>query len=247
MKCLAYTGHAPLSSGDLMMQTSDETLMALADGELSAEEAARVQKAVDADPDLQQRLRQFTETRKLLGALRPVGEQVSEDDPLVAMIRKAQTAPAQPAPQAIPPQPAPANLNRRPWLAIAASVALAVVAVGWLGFNRDAGLSTPEIAALDQLPSGESQHLADGRTLTMIASYRADDLCREYEISEGGRAAVTLACRDGKAWQPRFTAEVALDADGYLPASGEIEGLDAALGTFGSPLTPEEEAAALRE
>lgn len=228
----------------MMMQTSDETLMALADGELSAEEAARVQTAVDADPALQERLRQFTETRRLLSALRPVGELADKDDPLVAMIRQAQAAPA---PQAAPPQPEPANLNRRPWLAIAASVALAVVAVGWLGFNRDASLSAPEIAALDQLPSGESQPLAEGRTLTMIASYRADALCREYEISEGGRAAVTVACRDGQAWQPRFTAEVALDADGYLPASGEIDGLDAALGALGSPLTPEDEAAALRE
>lgn len=224
------------------MQFSDETLMALADGELSAEDAARVQQAVDADPELQERLRQFTETRRLLSALRPVGEQADKDDPLVAMIRQAQAAS-----EAVPPQPEPANLNRRPWAAIAASVALAVVAVGWLGFNRDAGLSAPEIAALDQLPSGESQTLTEGRTLTMIASYRADALCREYEISEGESAAVTVACRDGTAWQPRFTAEVALDADGYLPASGEIDGLDAALGTLGSPLTPEDEAVALRE
>lgn len=224
------------------MQIDDEALMALADGELSAEDAARVQKAVDADPDLQQRLRQFTETRRLLGALRSSSAEVSVDDPLVAMIRKAQEASENPF-----QQPAPANLNRRPWLAIAASAALAVVAVGWLGLNRDAGLSDPVVAALDQLPSGQSQALDDGQTLTMIASYRADDLCREYEISEGSRATISVACRDGRAWQPRFTAEVALDAEGYLPASGGIDGLDAALAPLGSPLTPDQEAAALRE
>lgn len=51
-----------------MTTISDETLMALADGELDAGEAARVRQAIDHDAALAARFASFVETRALLAA-----------------------------------------------------------------------------------------------------------------------------------------------------------------------------------
>ena len=227
------------------MQISDETLMALADGELAADEAQAVQQAVDADPALQARLRRFSETRRLLQEAAGPAKATPADDPLIAMIRKAQTSAAEPTRIETP---APANLNRRPWQAIAAAVALAVVAVGWFGMDRKTGIAPAEIAALDSLPSGEAQGLEGGGDLTVIASYRDADgtLCREYETRGTPQVTVSLACRTQDGWENRFAATMTGDAEGFVPASGDIPGLDDALAGMGAPLSPEDEAAALK-
>lgn len=239
------------------MQISDETLMALADGELSQTESAALHKAIAADPALQSRLAVFRQTRDALGLLRGSPAPAVSEDPLAAMIRKAQSQTPSQTQTAAPLQiqgragaaapRAAANLNHRPWLALAAGVAVAAVALGWFGLGQNKGLSAVEIAALQALQSGQSQDLDDGRALTMIASYKADTLCREYEITHEARTVITLACQDGADWAVRFTAETRLEEGGYLPASGDIEGLDAALAPLGAPLSPEDEAAALRE
>lgn len=230
------------------MNIDDETLMALSDGELDPARAASVQRAVDADPQLQARLRQFTETRRLLGALRAAPDHCAGEDPLAAMIRAASVKPASAA-QAIV-APAPANLNRRPWLSAVASVALVVVGLAWWQWDSAGqGFSTSELAALDGMSSGQVLSLEGGGKLSMIASFRDSQgqLCREYETAQGGRLDTVLACRDQGSWQQRFAASANMDGDGYRPASGEA-GVDAALEAIGAglPLTPEEEAAALQ-
>ena len=223
------------------MQISDETLMALADGELDPGTAGRVQQAVASDPLLAARYERFVSTRQALAEAaraRPVaqGETVGGDDP-------RQGVPAQALPQ-------PASLNRRPMLAAAASVALAVVGLGWwLWPDRGpAGLPVAELAALDSLPSGESRILEDGAELTMIATFNAEQggFCRENETARDARIRVVLACREGAAWQERFAAVIEGEQSGYQPASGDVS-LEAALTDLGAgvPLTPAEEAAAL--
>ena len=229
------------------MQISDETLMALADHELDAQTAARVSQAVAADPALAARLARFTETRRLLkDAARAPQASAPADDPLAAMIRASVSRPE----TAVTVPPAPANLNRRPLLAAAASIAIAAVGLGWWvssGRTPD-GLSLPELAALDSLPSGESRALEGGAELTMIASFRAASgaLCREYETVQTDSTRTTLACHEGDGWQERFAAVAETGAEGYQPASGE-EQIDEALARLGAgdPLTLEEEAAAL--
>ncbi|WGR59689.1 hypothetical protein E3U26_02665 [Paracoccus ferrooxidans] len=232
------------------MQIDDETLMALADGELEPDRAEAVRRAVAADPELQRRLRRFAETRRLLGGLRTGA---GGEDPLAGMIRAATAtaapAPA-PAPQAAPKAPA-ANLNRRPWLALAASAALAALGLGWWEWSgRGAdGLPGAELAALDELPSGEVRVLADGTEISMIASFQlaGGQLCREYETARARALRTVLACRDADGWQARFAAQAQADGADYRPASGpeSIEAALAALGA-GEPLTPEDEALALR-
>lgn len=251
------------------MQISDETLMALADHQLDAATAARVSQAVAADPALAARLKRFTETRRLLNAARTAPAGAGDEDPLAATIRAGIT---RPAPKPAAPKPAaaksaapkpatrPANLNRRPLLAAAASMAVAVMGLGWWAWSdrQPDGLSlpklaaselaAPELAALDSLPSGESRALGTGAELTMIASFRssAGALCREFETAEPDSTRTVLACLGDDGWQPRF-AEIARTGDpGYQPASGAA-GIDAALAALGAgdPLTPEAEAAAL--
>ena len=246
------------------MQIDDETLMALADGQLDADRAEALRRAVAADPDLQRRLARFTETRRLLGELRqsdtgqPNAGQTDaghSEDPLAAMIRAAAQPAPQPAPQQPKPQqttpPSPANLNRRPWLAAAASVALAALVFGWWqqsGAPAPQGLAQPEIAALDELRAGQVRGLDDGTQLSMIASYRGDEgqLCREYETVRDSTIRIVLACRGTEGWQQRFAALSATQDGTFQPASDE-SAIDAALQAVGAdqPLTPEEEAAAL--
>lgn len=80
--------------------------------------------------------------------------------------------------------PAPANLNRRPWLAPVVSAAALAVGWGWWQWSGPAPqeFSAPELAALEGLVSGQVQALGDGGQLSIIASYHdaQGQLCREY-------------------------------------------------------------------
>lgn len=241
-------------------EITDETLMALADGELPDDEARQVGMAVERDADLQARLRIFTETRDLLRAGAATGSVPGAPgaarDPLIARIRAATAAAtvAAPAGAGMAPAPPPpaANLDRRPLVALAASLALAVVGLGWWwqSGGPQAALPPTHLAALDSLASGETQALPDGPSLTMIASYLggAGDLCREYETRSGNTVTIRIACRADGGWDARFAEEITA-SNGYLPATGEIAALDAFLADagIGPPLTPEEERAALSE
>ena len=229
------------------MQISDETLMALADDELDAETARRVFQAVAADPALAARLARFSETRRLLAEAAQASQPgTPAEDPLAAMIRAGISRPTAP--------PAPANLNRRPLLAAAASMAIAAIGLGWWAWSdhQPGGLSVPELAALDSLPSGESRRLETGGELTMIASFRssAGALCREFETAQGAQTRIVLACHEDGDWRERFAAVTEnvteTGAGDYRPASGGAS-VDEALAGLGAgdPLTPEEEAAAL--
>lgn len=233
------------------MQIDDQTLMALADGELDAATAATVSATVKADPALQARLRMFTETRRRLRADAPAVQPSDKDADLIAMIRAAQTASNTTA-KSLPPAAAqPANMNRRPLMAIAAALALAVVGLGWWqnGGPSETGLGAGQLAALDSLPSGQTQRLDDGRDLTMIASYQNGDgeFCREYETF-GDAAQIVVACRGSDGWAERFAVSIQEDP-GYVPAAGEIAELDQFLNRsgMGQPLSPEAEATALAE
>lgn len=236
------------------MQIDDETLMALADGELDPDLAARLTAAIAADPEAQDRLRRFVETRDRLRMLAAGGPQTGADDALIARIRAAAIPSARPV--APPARPAlaktPANRNRAPLAAIAAGLAAMALGIGWWGWNGSApdGLTPSEIAALERLPSGEGLLLEDGRDLTMIASYRIGSgaLCREYEAAGDSVLSVVIACRDADGWQRQLARDMEQD-NGYRPASGEIAAVEDWLANAGAgdPLTPEAEVSALTE
>lgn len=235
---------------DPALQIDDETLMALADGELDRAEAARVSAAIADDPEAQARLHRFTETRARLKALSAASHPATADDDLIARIRAASVPAQAPAAAPVPPT-VPANRNRAPLAALAAALTAVVVGLGWWQAGGPApDLPGAEVAALDSLPSGEAVVLADGRDLTMIASYRTAGgvFCREYETARDTALTVSVACRDGDGWQQQFASDLTA-VEGYVPASGDLAALDAWLAETGAgePLTPEDEAAALAE
>lgn len=226
------------------MQIADETLMAFADGELDAASAREVEAAVAADPALQVRLRVFSETREVLREAASAPLPASGDAALIARIRAA-SRPANPEWST----PAPANLNRRPLAAIAAALTAAAIGIGWWQFGGpQTGAAGNDLATLGRLPSGEVQTFPDGESLVVIASYITSDetLCREYETRSGKDASLNVACHQDGAWKLRFALSMS-EAEGYVPASGEIDALDAFLAEtgMGMPLTPEEEEEAL--
>ncbi|MDO5658453.1 MAG: hypothetical protein Q4G36_09055 [Paracoccus sp. (in: a-proteobacteria)] len=232
------------------MEYSDEILMAFADGELDEARAQEVARAVEGDAQLAARVAGFRRSREMLATAFAAERADGADDPLAAMIRAAgQGAAAGPA----TPPPA-ANMNWRP-LALAASLALAVVAVGWVAMpGREAAPQQAAVlhselrAALSRVSSGQTEQLG-GYDFTAIASFtnREGELCREYETATPGRIQVGVACHDGDGWTGRFSAPVAVDGNSYVTASGEIEGLDAYIAStgMGEPLTEADEDAAL--
>lgn len=233
------------------MHIDDEKLMAFADGELDPTTAAEVAAAVDADPDLRARLRIFSESRdRLWTEAREMATQVTaQDNDLIAKIR-AEAVNATHSGTS-PAAAAPANINRRPLATIAAALALAVIGgeLWWqLGDAPTANLEQAQINALDNLPSGEAQTLDEQTILTMIASYRTGDgqLCREFETHDATDMEIVVACRDQDGWSQRFAAGIEA-VEGYVPATGDIEELDAFLADIqaGAPLTPDEEELAL--
>ncbi|MBM3605447.1 MAG: hypothetical protein FJX25_12055 [Alphaproteobacteria bacterium] len=230
------------------MSIDDITLMALADGELDATEARALEARIANDPDAQARLAHFRETRARLAALAQDAPPHPGDAALMARIHVARAAP--PVPANMPAAAAPAaNWNRAPWVALAAGLAAVAITIGW--WQSDGGPGADGLqTALVSLPAGEGTVLEDGTDLTVIASFRTSEglFCREIEATRAGRARLAVLCRKNAAspFEERFALDLA-PLEGYQPASGELEGLDAFLTGIGAgaPLTPEDEAAAL--
>ena len=136
-------------------------------------------------------------------------------------------------------------------MALAASLALAVGLSTGLVLAPDAPVPDgPALTAdlrdrLGRLPSGAQADLADGRRVTVVASFTdgAGAFCREYEIQGAGAAGyVSVACREGEAWDLRFAMATSGGTDGYAPAAS-LEALDAfyAATEASQPLAAEEE------
>jgi len=238
---------------------SDETLMAYADGELSADEAARIARLLETDAAAAAKVAAFRQTRARLRAA------ARSHDAVPAALRARVEAALAGQRAAQPPDAgtvtplAPRRRRQVPAApaALAASLALAVgLAAGWLaapGGDGAAGGGVVDLAgledALGRVPSGETAAL-DGGEITLVASFRdsAGAFCREAEVARTGRPTViVVACRGaGGDWQPQL-ALAAGGGAGYAPASG-TRTLEAFLDSIGAgpPLAPEAEAEALQ-
>lgn len=252
---------------------SDETLMAFADGELDDATALRVRAAAERDEALAKRLRLFAGTRDLLA--READRRTSEPVPDTLLLRARQTLAAAEAARGtgLPMRDGPtvhgrrASASRRTvwWGALAASVALVAGAVGGFvaadllrepptaGGLRIALIEDPAIlGALRALPSGDRARLPDGSVIAPVATFEtADDaLCREFEFATTGEpSVVSVACLAGSGWIVRFATTMPSGGQepGYAPASS-LDVLDAYLDLTGAgtPMSPAEEAAALK-
>ncbi len=237
----------------------DEVLMAYADGELPADEAAALEARLSEDADLAARVQVFSASAAALKDLKHADTSATMPAGLEQALRARVTSASADAPAMVAADPVPAGnvvafpQRRVPlWTgALAATVALAV----GLGAGLLAGKGTgpngsvdPVFAALDSLPSGEVTTLADGTELRMVASFNSSDgaLCREYEqIGQDATGQLTVACRDQGAWVPQLVVALG-GAEGYAPASApELLDLYYMQSEAGSVLPPEEERAAL--
>ncbi|WP_114963349.1 anti-sigma factor [Tritonibacter mobilis] len=237
----------------------DEVLMAYADGELPADEAAALEARLSEDADLAARVQVFSASAAALQGLKHADTSAAMPAGLEQALRARVSSAAADAPAMVAADPVPAGnvvafpQRRVPlWTgALAATVALAVGLGAGLLAGKGTGPSgsvDPVFAALDSLPSGEVTTLADGTELRMVASFNSSDgaLCREYEqIGQNATGQLTVACRDQGAWVPQLVVALG-GAEGYAPASApELLDLYYMQSEAGSVLPPEKERAAL--
>lgn len=190
----------------------DEALMALADGELPADESRTLRARIADDPELATRFATFVETRALAADPARAQSDAPPPDALVASIlrRDAEIQARQPT-AAGTTRPglhvvsqrgerevlARGVSARRGWqLPLAASIALAIgAAAGYLVTRETAerggavvvSIALPQDqlqAALDAVASGDSRKVGDG-TITLVSTHRiaSGEICREFEFA----------------------------------------------------------------
>jgi hypothetical protein len=175
-----------------MTNIDDQTLMAFADGELDAAEAAQVREALEHDAALRERLERLHNMDGLLRAAIVPGSDMPER--FARLLKPSATI--------VP-------LRRRTWIpagaAIAAGLAVWMLSgvllsgpAGWLK-NTDDGVAIggPLAAAAVSAPSGELVTAGDLRVRPVV-SFVANDgrPCRELLVREADMAARVIACRN---------------------------------------------------
>jgi len=193
-----------------------QVLMAYADGELAAADAARVEAAIAGDPAL---ARIVDDHRALRARLSDAFANVLAE-PVPTRLHAALRADARAtAPARAPSATSRPRWRRREWLAMAASllvgVALALAVPQFSHRPRDAGLAAAMIdanlfargALAGVLDAQLSGHAVAG--VQPGVSFRALDgrYCRTF-LLQSPRALAGLACRDGAAWRVSTLAAV---------------------------------------
>jgi hypothetical protein len=175
-----------------MTRIDDQTLMAFADGELDAAEAAVVRDGLDHDAELRERLEKLREVDGLLRAAVTPGTEMP--DRFARLLK--------PSAQIVP-------LRRRTWIpagaAIAAALAMWVLgsallpgATPWLKNGGDGVAIAGSLAvAAANTPSGELVTAGDLRVRPVV-SFVANDgrPCRELHVRHADMAARVIACRN---------------------------------------------------
>lgn len=224
----------------------DEKFFAWLDGELAADEAARVAALVAASPELTARAEQH---RRLATGLRAAFEPVLDSAPPPPREHSAEVVDFGAR--------ATERDRRRSWLAAPQWAAMAAsLAIGLVLGTQFAGQSESPVevkdgrllasAALDQALDRQlaSAGMRDGRRVGLTFRDAAGRICRSFT----GVEASGLACRDGDAWRLRglFPAAEGQGGD-YRMAAGEDPRLAALIDQTirGEPFDAAQEKAAL--
>jgi hypothetical protein len=203
------------------MMIDPETLAAYADGELSPEDAAKVETAIVADPDLARQVETHRALRARLTAhFNPIVD-APVPDRLTDLLRPKESAQVidLAAVRRAREEEKPVVETRRPrWAmggALAASLALGLV-VGRIAIPTGPVASEGgQLVARGDLANALTTQLAsaqDGRDVRILLSFQARDghYCRGFE--QGATAGI--ACREGNDWRILRTQA------GTAPASG---------------------------
>lgn len=237
-----------------------ERLAAFADGELSPEASAEVVMHLADHPEDQAYVDELMTSKEVLAAAfaTPLHEPVP---PAIhdAIMGTRETV------QVIPFHSKPA-VRTLAGLAIAASVALAVIALPQLSGMQpsDGRLAIGTVrngsaldSMLDTLPSGTPTALGEDREVMILATLPVESgFCRELEVIDApaNRVDLGIACRQDALWRIEVTLSEPLSAtgseDGFVAASGtEVQSLQLFLDRLGAgmALDPMAEAAAIDE
>jgi anti-sigma factor RsiW len=222
-------------------QVPDDILMALADGELDAAEAAALRARIATDPELAERFASFVETRALLEPTDRAEREAVPPHLIAGVLRAVAEAGAAPvvahtAPLAAAKSTAPARVSFAARFAVPLAASIALVLGGVAGYalrpvpeagTRSAALPAPLLALVQTQPSGTRHSVAlepgASATVTIEATYAMEDgdVCREVSILGGGAQAVRetrLVCRRAGEWRTRLVV-VDNAGDGFRPAS----------------------------
>ena len=238
----------------------DEILMAYADGELDASDAARVEAALRDDPQLTQRLAVFAGTREALTTAAGLRRSEPVPEHVLARARSAIDAARNDGGSQVVSFARPDRKQLYRPVMLAASLAVAAFLGGYFIApttpdaphtpSRLAILNTPGLSdALARVPAGETAAI-DGAEITPIASFRDANgaFCREFELEVPSTSAlVSVACWSETGWEARLAIVTSADSTTqYAPASS-LETLDAYLTSIGAsaPLDIGEEQSAL--
>ena len=229
------------------MTFDDDTLMAYADGELSAEERAEIERALAADPGLSERLEAHQRMRTLLSG----AYSDAMDEPVPERLLTAVRGPAPRKPEVVDlsaRREGRAKWSVREWGAIAASLAGGLI-IGFGAMNTQSpliavtadGMSARgalERALDTQLASDEAGAVRIGLTFRDVDGA----FCRTFELTQRGTTGV--ACRGADDWDIAMTA--AQGAQGDIRMAGASEAVLNVVATMidGDPLDAEAETAA---
>jgi hypothetical protein len=228
----------------------DETLLAYADGALTAEESEKVATFLAGDEEARRFVELLQASGEMAkGAYDAALDNTKADANLAALILGSGEGASGGNVIALPQQRNRTPPAQRWTLPMAAAIALIVGGVGGFEFGRR-GVTPEQVAGadvaigpvargtalatlLDEKPSGEALSApgASSRDLMVVASFRdaKGRICREFEILgsvSGGPVTAGIACRnDGGIWHVEGAAQLAKapepSAQDFSPASGD--------------------------
>lgn len=220
---------------------NSDTLMSYADGTLSAEAAARIERAIEGDQALRDELEDYRRTRQVL--VQTIGPLVQDAVPpgLVDLINR--TAPGSPGTSNKVVNFPPIRKTRPVWTdALAAGLLLAIgVGAGSIMNSGSAGPADMVVAvsadgmisrasviaaALETQPSA-SVFRQDGIAVKPVQTFFSNEMpCREFEVATETAGAVGIACRHPTGWRlETILAASVTQGSGYQVAAGPNDAL----------------------
>jgi hypothetical protein len=215
----------------MTVSPTPEELMAYADGELDAEHARRVERAIAGDPAMRAEVEAHRRTR---AAARAAFDAMAQAPMSPGLSHLAGTLSAPKRPTAWNFGPRSAAEARKLWAplalpaALAAALGIGVVSTALVTASSDnlidwrngPSAGTQLARALDAAPSGQAAGSGE-RQVMVVASFAASDgrYCRQFEL--GGGAADGVACRTERDWSIVALAKRPGGPGGFQPAGGE--------------------------
>lgn len=242
---------------------TEEMLLAYVDGALSPEDAAKVVVCLVDHPAEQARVEAMMSLNETLARAYDAPMQEPVPQAIHDAIMQNGAEKASPGAHVIPFPRAKRATLLAAGMALAATVALAVMVAPHLRRGQDAHLAVGPVAAggaletvLNDYASGREMRFGDGSSIVAVASFASQryGLCREIEHLPAARNALETAivcARKGEGWHVELATAVpgAVADKGFVPAQGEKPDMVApfldAIGA-GFALAPKQEAQAIK-